>query len=73
MAVVIGTIFHNNHIVFDGYISPSKNLKFSYISTGFAGFFQNPAARLAQILAFFALFELAWLPVSKYDDDYGVG
>merc|ERR1719362_2207883 len=73
MAAVIGTIVHNNHIVFDGYISPSNNLKFSDISTGFAGFFQIPAAGLAQILAFFALVELAWLPASKYDGDYGVG
>ena len=73
MAAIIVTIVHNNHIVFDGYISPSKNLKFSDISTGFAGFFQTPAAGLAQILAFFALIELAWLPASKHDGDYGVG
>jgi len=39
MSAIIGTIVHNNHIVFDWYISPSKNLKFSDISTRFAGFF----------------------------------
>merc|ERR1719499_369696 len=73
MAAVIGTIVHNNHIVFDGYISPSQNLKFSDIPTGINGIFSVPAAGLAQILAFFALVELAWLPASKYDGDYGVG
>ena len=73
MAAITGTIVHNNHIVFDGYISPSNNLKFSDISTGFAGFFQTPAAGLAQILAFFTLVELSLLPDSKYDGDYGVG
>merc|ERR1712087_618821 len=73
MAAVVGTIVHNNHIVFDGYLSPSNNLKFSDISTGFTGFFQIPAAGLAQILAFFALVELAWMPASKYDGGYGVG
>ena len=30
-------------------------------------------AGLLQILAFFALVELAWMPASKYDGDYGVG
>merc|ERR1712113_480532 len=64
---------HNNHIVFDGYISPSQNLKFSDIPTGINGIFSVPTAGLAQILAFFALVELAWLPASKYDGDYGVG
>lgn len=73
MAAVIGTIVHNNHIVFDGYISPSQNLKFSDIPTGINGIFSVPTAGLAQILAFFALVELAWLPASKYDGDYGVG
>merc|ERR1712113_552768 len=73
MAAVIGTIVHNNHIVFDGYISPSQNLKFSDIPTGINGIFSVPTAGLAQILAFFALVELAWLPASKYNGDYGVG
>ena len=72
MAAVIGSIVHNNHIFFNGYISPSNNLKFSDILTGFAGFFQTPAAGLAQILAFFALIELSWIPASKYDG-YGIG
>merc|ERR1711862_1087290 len=30
MAAVVGNIVHNNHIVFDGYISPSNNLFFRY-------------------------------------------
>ena len=73
MAAVVGTIVHNNHIVFDGYISPSNNLKFSDIPTGIDGIFTVPTAGIAQILAFFALVELAWMPASKYDGDYGVG
>merc|ERR1719326_2116424 len=73
MAAVVGTIVHNNHIVFDGYLSPSANLKFSDVPTGIAGFFSIPTAGIAQILAFFALVELAWMPASKYDGDYGVG
>merc|ERR1712087_589859 len=52
MAAVVGTIVHNNHIVFDGYISPSNDLKFSDIPTGISGLFSVPAAGLAQILAF---------------------
>jgi light-harvesting complex I chlorophyll a/b binding protein 1 len=58
MAAIVGMIVHNNHIVFDGYLSPSNDLKFSDIPTGMAGI---------------ALLELAWLPASKYDGDYGVG
>ena len=73
MAAVVGTIVHNNHIVFDGYISPSNNLKFSDIPTGIAGLFSVPTAGLAQIIAFVGLVELAWMPASKYDGDYGVG
>lgn len=73
MAAVVGTIVHNNHIVFDGYLSPSNNLKFSDIPTGVDGIRAIPTAGLAQILAFFALVELAWMPASKYDGDYGVG
>lgn len=73
MAAVVGCIVHNNHIVFDGYLSPSANLKFSDIPTGIGGLKAVPAAGLAQILAFFALVELAWMPASKYDGDYGVG
>merc|ERR1712244_82636 len=73
MAAVVGNIVHNNHIVFDGYISPSNNLKFSDIPTGIFGITKVPTAGLAQIFAVFALVELAWLPASKYDGDYGVG
>merc|ERR1712071_530300 len=73
MAAVVGNIVHNNHITFDGYLSPSENLKFSDVPIGFAGFFTIPAAGIAQILAFFAHVELAWMPASKYDGDYGVG
>merc|ERR1719324_226703 len=48
MAAVVGTIVHNNHIVFDGYISPSGGLKFSDVPTGMAGIATVPAAGLAQ-------------------------
>jgi len=73
MAAVVGNIVHNNHIVFDGYLSPSNNLKFSDVPTGIDGYKAIPTAGVAQILAFFALVELAWMPASKYDGDYGVG
>merc|ERR1719379_2168842 len=73
MMAVVGTIVHNNHIVFDGYISKSSDLKFSDIPTGMGGIFTVPSAGLAQILGFFGLVELAWMPASKYDGDYGVG
>mmetsp|Transcript_5288 Transcript_5288/g.12326 ORF Transcript_5288/g.12326 Transcript_5288/m.12326 type:complete len:208 (+) Transcript_5288:266-889(+) len=73
MAAVVGVIVHNNHIVFDGYLSTSQNLKFSDIPTGVDGIRAIPNAGLLQILAFFALVELAWMPASKYDGDYGVG
>ena len=73
MAAVVGTIVHNNHIVFDGYISPSANLKFSDIPTGINGLFSVPTAGLAQIIAFVGFVELAWWPASQYDGDYGVG
>merc|ERR1711920_1195624 len=73
MAAVVGVIVHNNHIVFDGYLSPSANLKFSDVPTGIDGIRAIPTAGLAQIVAFFALVELAWMPASKYDGDYGVG
>merc|ERR1719311_1645340 len=70
MMAVVGTIVHNNHIVFDGYISPSNNLKFSDVPTGIAGLFSIPTAGLAQIIAICGLIELAWMPASKYDGDY---
>merc|ERR1719324_1251205 len=73
MAAVVGTIVHNNHIVFDGYLSPSGGLKFSDVPTGMAGIATVPAAGLAQIFLVAALIELAWMPASQYDGDYGVG
>ena len=73
MAAIVGVIVHNNHIVFDGYLSPSQDLKFSDVPTGMAGIATVPSAGLAQIFLFVALIELAWLPASKYDGDYGVG
>ena len=33
----------------------------------------KPATGLLQVLFFFALVELAWMPASQYDGDYGVG
>uniref|UniRef100_A0A7S4ND26 Plastid light harvesting protein n=1 Tax=Odontella aurita TaxID=265563 RepID=A0A7S4ND26_9STRA len=73
MAAVVGTIVHQNHITFDGYLSKSADLKFSDVPVGVDGIRAIPTAGLAQILAFFALVELAWMPASKYDGDYGVG
>ena len=73
MAAMVGCIVHNNHITFDGYLSPSQNLKFSDIPIGVDGIRAIPNAGLLQILFFFALVELAWMPASKYDGDYGVG
>mmetsp|Transcript_13613 Transcript_13613/g.19615 ORF Transcript_13613/g.19615 Transcript_13613/m.19615 type:complete len:200 (+) Transcript_13613:55-654(+) len=73
MAAVVGNIVHNNHIVFDGYLSPSSDLKFSDVPTGVDGIRAIPASGLFQILLFFGLVELAWMPASKYDGDYGVG
>ena len=73
MVAVLGNIVHNNHIVYDGYISPSNNLKFSDVPTGISGLFTVPTAGLAQIVAVCGLVELAWWPASQYDGDYGVG
>jgi len=73
MAAVVGTIVHNNDIEFDGYLSPSNNLKFSDIPNGVDGIRAIPTQGLLQILFFFALVELAWMPASQYDGDYGVG
>merc|ERR1719251_201851 len=73
MAAMVGCIVHNNHITFDGYLSPSQNLKFSDIPTGVDGIRAVPTAGLLQILFFFAFVELAWMPASQYDGDYGVG
>ena len=73
MMAVVGTIVHNNHITFDGYLSKSQNLKFSDIPTGVDGIRAVPTAGLLQILFFFALVELAWMPASNYSGDYGVG
>jgi light-harvesting complex I chlorophyll a/b binding protein 1 len=73
MAAIVGVIVHNNHIVFDGYLSKSQNLKFSDVPTGIDGIRAIPTAGLLQILFFFALVELAWMPASNYSGDYGVG
>jgi light-harvesting complex I chlorophyll a/b binding protein 1 len=73
MMAVVGTVVHNNHIVFDGYLSPSSDLKFSDIPTGMAGIAAVPSAGLFQIFLVAALIELAWMPASQYDGDYGVG
>lgn len=73
MAAMVGCIVHNSHIVFDGYLSPSNNLKFSDVPTGVDGIRAIPPAGLLQILLFSALVELAWMPASNYDGDYGVG
>mmetsp|Transcript_7335 Transcript_7335/g.14585 ORF Transcript_7335/g.14585 Transcript_7335/m.14585 type:complete len:196 (+) Transcript_7335:246-833(+) len=73
MMAVVGTIVHQNDIEFDGYLSPSANLKFSDVPNGVDGIRAVPTAGLLQILFFFALVELAWMPASKYDGDYGVG
>ncbi len=43
MAAVVGNIVHNNHIVFDGYISPSQGLKFADIPTGVYGLLSVPS------------------------------
>ena len=45
----------------------SSSLSISLLPSSYSG------AGLLQILAFFALVELAWMPASKYDGDYGVG
>merc|ERR1719438_72694 len=62
MAAVVGNIVHNNHIVFDGYISPSNNLKFSDVPTGIKGLFSLPSAGIAQIVVLCGFIEIAWLP-----------
>tara|TARA_A100001015_G_scaffold315130_2_gene426193 strand:- start:314 stop:844 length:531 start_codon:yes stop_codon:yes gene_type:complete len=72
MMAMLGVIVHNNKWTFDGYLSPSHNLKFSDISEGIGGFFQVPVAGQAQILAVCALVELAWWPASQLDGDYGI-
>ena len=73
MAAIVGNIVHNNHIVFDGYISPSNGMKFSDVPTGIDGLFSIPTSGLVQIVAFIGFVEMSWLPASKYDGDYGIG
>ena len=58
MAAVVGSIIHHNDIEFDGYLSPSQNLKFSDVPNGVDGIRSIPTAGLLQILFFFALVEL---------------
>jgi len=72
MMAMLGTFVHNNKWTFDGYLSPSNNLKFSDIDEGIGGLFQIPIAGLAQIIIVCGLVELAWWPASKLDGDYGV-
>ena len=72
MMAMAGTFVHNNGWVFDGYISPSNDLKFSDIDSGIGGLFQLPAAGLLQILLVCGLVELAWWPATQLDGDYGV-
>ena len=72
MVAMAGTFVHNNFIVFDGYLSKSKDLKFSDIDSGIGGLFQVPAAGLFQILLVCGLVELAWWPASQLDGDYGI-
>jgi len=72
MMAMLGTFVHNNKWTFDGYLSPSQNLKFSDIDEGIGGLFQVPVAGLAQILLVAGLIELAWWPASQLDGDYGV-
>merc|ERR1719277_1015786 len=79
MVALIGQIVHANGIVFDGYISKSMNLKFADIDTScvggkiLGGLTEIPTAGLVQILALMGLIELASMPASQYDGDYGVG
>merc|ERR1712176_1181357 len=72
MVAMLGTFVHNNKWVFDGYLSPSNNLKFSDIDEGIGGLFQVPVAGLAQILIVMGFIELTWWPASQLDGDYGV-
>lgn len=72
MVAMLGTFVHNNNMVFDGYISPSNNLKFSDIDTGIGGLFQLPVAGLAQIILVCGFIELTWWPATQQDGDYGI-
>jgi len=49
----------------------SSNSPMFFLCPSFSSIYSG--AGLLQILAFFALVELAWMPASKYDGDYGVG
>ena len=72
MMAMAGTFVHNNKWTFDGYLSPSNNLKFTDIDSGIGGLFQVPAAGLAQIILFMGFVELAWWPATQLDGDYGI-
>eukprot|EP00525_Craspedostauros_australis_P008667 CAMPEP_0198133920 /NCGR_PEP_ID=MMETSP1442-20131203/59808_1 /TAXON_ID= /ORGANISM="Craspedostauros australis, Strain CCMP3328" /LENGTH=208 /DNA_ID=CAMNT_0043795055 /DNA_START=24 /DNA_END=650 /DNA_ORIENTATION=+ len=72
MMAMLGTFVHNNKWTFDGYLSPSNNIKFTDIDSGIGGLFQVPAAGLAQIILVAGFIELTWWPASKLDGDYGV-
>ena len=73
MAAVVGSIVHNNHIVFDGYLSPPTTSSSPTSPTVLTESAPSPPPVLPRSSAFFALVELAWMPASKYDGDYGVG
>ena len=49
MMAMAGVIVHNNKWTFDGYLSPSQNLKFTDINEGIGGLFQVPKAGLARL------------------------
>jgi len=72
MMAMLGVFVHGNGKVFDGYISPSADLKFSDIDSGIGGLFHVPKAGLLQILLVCGFVELAWWPASKLDGDYGI-
>lgn len=72
MMAMLGVFVHGNGKVFDGYLSPSNDLKFSDIDSGIGGLFQVPKAGLLQILLVCGFVELAWWPASKLDGDYGI-
>eukprot|EP00542_Grammatophora_oceanica_P012638 CAMPEP_0194046554 /NCGR_PEP_ID=MMETSP0009_2-20130614/21599_1 /TAXON_ID=210454 /ORGANISM="Grammatophora oceanica, Strain CCMP 410" /LENGTH=210 /DNA_ID=CAMNT_0038691895 /DNA_START=68 /DNA_END=700 /DNA_ORIENTATION=+ len=72
MMAMLGTFVHNNKWTFDGYVSPSNDLKFSDVDSGIGGLFQLPAAGLAQIILVCGFIELTWWPATQLDGDYGV-
>jgi len=72
MVAMLGIFVHGNNYVFDGYISPSAQLKFSDIDSGIGGLFQLPREGLLQILLVCGFIELTWWPASDLSGDYGI-